>query len=86
MTIRRTTPKLVDKAAQTTSQVLGVQTSILPGHASVTDAVTRLQRERDLALHWESWQQKVLKINKINKNGAYFNLFLLYGSGFVDFC
>jgi hypothetical protein len=31
-----------------------VQTSILsnilPGHASVTDAVTRLQRERDLAL------------------------------------
>ena len=51
MTIRRTTPKLVDKAAQTTSQVLGVHTSILsnilPGHASVTDAVTRLQRERD---------------------------------------
>jgi len=33
---------------------LWVQTSILsnilPGHASVTDAVTRLQRERDLAL------------------------------------
>ena len=54
MTIQRITPKRVDKAAQTTSQVLGVQTSILsgilPGHASVTDAVTRLQRERDLAL------------------------------------
>ena len=27
----------------------------------------------------------VTKINKINKNGAYFILFLLYGSGFVDF-
>ena len=58
MTIRRTTPKLVDKAAHTTSQipsqVLGIQSNILsgilPGHASVTDAVTRLQRERDLAL------------------------------------
>jgi len=36
------------------SQVLGIQSNILfgilPGHASVTDAVTRLQRERDLAL------------------------------------
>jgi hypothetical protein len=44
----------VDTAVQTTSQVSGVQTSILanilPSHASVTDAVTRLQRERDLAL------------------------------------
>ena len=44
----------MDKAAQTTSQVLGVPTSILsgilPGHASVTDAVIRLQRERDLVL------------------------------------
>jgi len=27
-----------------------ILTNILPGHASVTDAVTRLQRERDLAL------------------------------------
>jgi len=55
MTIRRITPKRVDKAAQTTtSQSPGVQSSILssilPAHASVTDAVTRLQRERDLAL------------------------------------
>jgi chromosome segregation ATPase len=54
MTIGRITPKRVDKAVQTTSQVLGVQTSILsnilPGHASVSDAITRLQRERDLAL------------------------------------
>ena len=50
MTIQRITPKRVDKAAQTTSQFLGVQTGILPGHASVTNAVTRLQRERDLAL------------------------------------
>ena len=54
MTIRRVQPSHADKAAQTTSQVPGVQTSILsnilPGHASVTDAVTRLQRERDLAL------------------------------------
>ena len=26
--------------------------------------------------HWESWQQKVTKINKMNKNGdTYFNLF-----------
>ena len=65
MTIRRTTPKLVDKAAQTTSQVLGVQTSILsnilPGHASVTDAVTRLQRERDLALRRIKKQVSLLK-------------------------
>jgi hypothetical protein len=54
MTSQRITPKRVDTAVQTTSQVPGVQTSILtnilPGHASVTDAVTRLQRERDLAL------------------------------------
>ena len=54
MTIRRITPKRVDKAAQTTSQSPGVQSNILsnilPGHASVTDAVTRLRRERDLAL------------------------------------
>ena len=53
-TIQRTVPKQVNRAVQTTSQVSGVQTSILsnilPGHASVTDAVTRLQRERDLAL------------------------------------
>ena len=27
-----------------------ILSNILPGHASVTDAVTRLQRERDLAL------------------------------------
>jgi len=44
----------MDTAVQTTSYVPGVQTSILsnilPGHASVTDAVTRLRRERDLAL------------------------------------
>ena len=54
MTFRRITPKRVDKATQRTNQVPGVQTSILsnilPGHASVTDTVTRLQRERDLAL------------------------------------
>jgi hypothetical protein len=56
-TIRRPTenvPKRADKAAQTTSQILGVELNILlgilPGHASVTDAVTRLQRERDRAL------------------------------------
>jgi hypothetical protein len=53
-TIQRIGPKQVNQAVQTTSQVSGVQTSILsnilPGHASVTDAVTRLQRERDLAL------------------------------------
>ena len=44
----------MNQAVQTTSQVSGVQTSILlnilPGPASVTDAVTRLQRERNLAL------------------------------------
>ena len=54
MTIQRIGPRQVHQAVQTTSQVSGVQTSILsnilPGHASVTDAVTRLQRERDLAL------------------------------------
>ncbi len=54
MTIQRIGPKRVHQAVQTTSQVSGVQTSILsnilPSHASVTDAVTRLQRERDLAL------------------------------------
>jgi hypothetical protein len=57
ITIQRTGPKQVNQAVQTTSQVKSsqaVQTSILskilPGHASVTDAVTRLQRERDLAL------------------------------------
>ena len=45
MTIQRTGPKQVNQAVQTTSQVSEVQTSILsnilPGHASVTDAVTR---------------------------------------------
>jgi hypothetical protein len=54
MTIRRVQPSHADKAAQATSQVPWVQTTIisniLPGHASVTDAITRLQRERDLAL------------------------------------
>jgi hypothetical protein len=54
MTIQRTRPKRVNQAVQTTSQVPRVQTSILsdilPSHASVTNAVTRLQRERDLAL------------------------------------
>ena len=54
MTIQRVQPSRVDNAAQTTSQAPVVQTSILsgilPGHASVTDVVTRLQRERDLAL------------------------------------
>ena len=54
MTIQRVQPSRVDNAAQTTSKAPVVQTSILsdilPGHASVTDAVTRLQRERDLAL------------------------------------
>jgi hypothetical protein len=54
MAIQRIAPKRMDTAVQTTSYVPGVQTSILsnilPGHASVTDAVTRLRRERDLAL------------------------------------
>jgi hypothetical protein len=54
MTIQRVGPTKKHQAVQTTSQVSGVHssilTNILPGHASVTDAVTRLQRERDLAL------------------------------------
>jgi hypothetical protein len=54
MTIQLIRPKQVNQAVQTTSQVSGLQTSILskilPGHASLTDAVTKLQRERDLAL------------------------------------
>ena len=54
MTIQRVQPRRVDVAAQTTFQAPVVQTSILsdilPGHASVTDAITRLQRERDLAM------------------------------------
>ena len=54
MTIQRVQPRRVDVAAQTTVQAPVVHTSILsdilPGHASVIDAVTRLQRERDLAL------------------------------------
>ena len=54
MTIQRVQPSRADKAAQTTTQVLGVQSNILsgilPGHALLTDAITRLQRERDLAL------------------------------------
>ena len=54
MTIRRVQPSRADKAAQTTSQIPDIQSNILSGillaHASVTDAVTRLQRERDLAL------------------------------------
>ena len=54
MTIQRVQPRRVDVPAQTTIQAPVVHTSILsdilPGHASVTDAVTRLQRERDLAL------------------------------------
>jgi hypothetical protein len=45
---------LVDKAAQSTSQIDSVESNILsgilPSHASVNDAITRLQRERDLAL------------------------------------
>ena len=53
-TIQHVQPRRVDNQTQTTSQAPVVQTSILsdilPGHASVTDAVTRLQRERDLAL------------------------------------
>ncbi len=53
-TIQHVGPKKVHQAVQTTGPVSGLQTSILsnilPGHASVTDAVTRLQRERDLAL------------------------------------
>jgi hypothetical protein len=53
-TIQQIGPKRKHQAVQTTNQVSGVQTSImsniLPSHASVTDAVTRLQRERDLAL------------------------------------
>jgi hypothetical protein len=54
MTIQRIGPAKKHQAVQTTSQVSGVHssilTNILPGHASMTDAVTRLQRERDLAL------------------------------------
>ena len=54
MTIQRVQPRRVDVAAQTTFQAPVVQTSILsdiiPGHASVTDAITRLQKEGDLAL------------------------------------
>jgi hypothetical protein len=54
MTIQRMETAKKHQAVQTTSQVSGVQssilTNILPGHASVIDAVTRLQRERDLAL------------------------------------
>ncbi len=54
MTMQRIGPAKKHQAVQTTSQVSGVHssilTNILPGHASVTDAVTRLQRERDLAL------------------------------------
>ena len=54
MTIQRVQPSRTDKAAQTTSQALGLESNILsgilPGHASVTDVVTKLQRERDLAL------------------------------------
>ena len=54
MTIQRVQPSRVDNASQRTSQAPVVQTSILsdilPGQASVTDAVTRLQKERDLAL------------------------------------
>ena len=54
MTIQRVQPSRADKVAQTTSQALRLESNILsgilPGHASVTDAVTRLQRERDLAL------------------------------------
>ena len=54
-TIQRVLPRRADAAVQTTAvQAPHVQTSIpsdiLPGHASVTDAITRLQRERDLAL------------------------------------
>ena len=54
MTIQRVHPRRADAAVQTTVQAPVVQTSILsdilPGHASVTDAITRLQRERDLAI------------------------------------
>jgi hypothetical protein len=54
MTIQRIGPAKKHQAVQTTSHVSGGQasilTNILPGHASVTDAVMRLQRERDLAL------------------------------------
>ena len=56
MTIRRnsqTAPSRADKTALTTNQIPGIASSILtgilPGHASVTDGVTRLQRERVLA-------------------------------------
>ena len=56
VTIQRVHPRRADAAVQTTTvQAPVVQTSILsdilPGHASVTDAITRLQRERDLAMH-----------------------------------
>ena len=54
MTIQRIHPRRADAAVQTTFQAPVVQTSILsdilPGHASVTDAITRLQRKRDLAM------------------------------------
>ena len=56
-TIRRipqTAHSRADNSTQTTSRITGIESNILsgilPGHASVTDAVTRLQRERDLAL------------------------------------
>jgi hypothetical protein len=58
MTIQRPTtnkPNRADKAAQTTMNQFGIVESnilagILPSPASVDEAITRLQRERDLAL------------------------------------
>jgi len=47
MTIQRIGPA---KKHQVSGEQTSILTNILPGHASVTDAVTRLQRERDLAL------------------------------------
>jgi hypothetical protein len=57
MTIQRPTetrPKRADKSVQTTNQIGRVESNILsgilPSHAWVNDAITKLQRERDLAL------------------------------------
>jgi hypothetical protein len=53
MTIRRpaaATPSRIAPADPNISAIIGVESSILPAHASVSDAITRLQWERDLAL------------------------------------
>lgn len=53
MTIRRPSeaiPSRAKKADPNTRVIIGVDPGILPSQASVSDAITRLQRERDLAL------------------------------------